>query len=59
MDIARLMSLAFHGNVSSMKQMMSINYFLDALDDPDFELKIKEKIRTKLTLRPIDSRWLE
>ena len=41
-DISRLMSLAFPGNVSSMEQKMAIDYFLDALDDPEFELKIRE-----------------
>ena len=41
-DISRLMSLAFPGDVSMMAQKMAIDYFLDALDDPDFELKIRE-----------------
>ena len=41
-DISRLMSLAFPGDVSSMGQKMAIDYFLDALDDPNFELKIRE-----------------
>ena len=33
-DISRLMSLEFPGDVSSMRQKMAIDYFLDALDDP-------------------------
>ena len=41
-DISRIMSLAFPGDVSSIGQKMAIDYFLDALDDPDFELKIRE-----------------
>ena len=41
-DISRLMSLAFPGDVSTMGQKMAIDYFLDALDDSDFELKIRE-----------------
>ena len=36
------MSLPFRGDVSSMGQKMAIDYFRDALDDPDFELKIRE-----------------
>ena len=39
-DISRLMLLTFPGDVSSIGQKMAIDYFLDALDDPDFELKI-------------------
>ena len=41
-DISRLMSLAFPGDVSTMGQKMTIDYFLDALDDPDFELIIRK-----------------
>ena len=41
-DISRLMSLAFPGDVSSIGQIVAIDYFLNALDDPDFELKIRE-----------------
>ena len=41
-DISRLMSLAFPSDLSSMRQKMAIDNFLDALDDPDFELKIRE-----------------
>ena len=41
-DIPLLMSLAFPGDVSSIGQKMAIDYFLDALDDPDFEIKIRE-----------------
>ena len=41
-DILRLMSLTFPGDVSSMGQKMAIDYFLDALDDPDFELNIRK-----------------
>ena len=36
------MSLAFPGDASRMGQKMAIDYFLDPLDDPDFELKIRE-----------------
>ena len=39
-DITRLTSLAFPGDVSSMGQKIEIDHFLDALDDPDIELKI-------------------
>ena len=58
-DISRLMSLAFPGDVSSMELKMAIDYFLDAKDDPDFELKIREsgpKNLNMLTLVPFDSR---
>ena len=41
-DISRLVSLAFPGDVSTMSQKMVIDYFLDALNDPDFALKIRE-----------------
>ena len=41
-DISRLKSLAFPGDVPSMEQKMAIDYFLDALDDPDFDIKIME-----------------
>ena len=41
-DISRLMSLAFSGDVSRMGQKMAIDYFLDALNDSDFERKIRE-----------------
>ena len=41
-DMSRLMSLAFPGHVSSRGQKMAIDYFLDAADDPDFELKIRK-----------------
>ena len=41
-DISRLMSLAFPGDVSSMGQKMAIDYFMDVLDDPGFELKMRE-----------------
>ena len=44
-DISRLMSLAFPGDVSSMEQKMAIDYFLDALNDPDFDLKIRRVSR--------------
>ena len=47
-DISQLMSLAFPGDVSSMGQKMAIDYFLDALDDPDFVLKIRRVSRTNL-----------
>ena len=40
--ISQLMSLAFPGDVSSRGQKMAIDHFLDALDDLDFELKIRE-----------------
>ena len=36
------MSLAFPGDVSTMRHKMAIDYFLDALDDSTFELKIRE-----------------
>ena len=44
-DISRLMYLAFTGDVSNMEQKMAIDYFLDALDDPDFELKYERVSR--------------
>ena len=36
------MSLTFPDDVSSMGQKIAIDYFLDALDHSDFELKIRE-----------------
>ena len=36
------MSLAFPGDVLTMGQRMAIDDLLNALDDPDFELKIRE-----------------
>ena len=36
------MWLAFPGDVSSMEQKMAIDYCLDAQDDPDYELKVRE-----------------
>ena len=53
------MSLAFPSDVSSMGQKMAIDYFLDALDDPDFELKIREsepKILNEAYTRAFDPR---
>ena len=41
-DISRLMSSAFPGDASSMRQKMAIDYFLDSLDDLDFEFKIRK-----------------
>ena len=34
--------MALHGNVSSIGQKMQIDYVLDALNDHDYELKIRE-----------------
>ena len=45
-DISWLMYLAFTDDVSNMKQKMAIDYFQDALDDPDFELKYERVSRT-------------
>ena len=40
--MSRLMSLVLPGNVSGMGQKMAIDYVLDALNDHDYELKIRE-----------------
>ena len=41
-DITSLMALAYPGDVSAMSQMMSLDYFLAALDESELELKIRE-----------------
>ena len=42
-DIRRLMALAYPGEKSSLAEHIARDSFLTALDDPDFELKIREK----------------
>ena len=39
-DIARLMALAYPGDMSAMSQMMLRDYLLAALDESELELKI-------------------
>jgi hypothetical protein len=42
-DIQRLMALAYPGERSSLAEHIARDAFLTSLDDPDFELKIREK----------------
>ena len=42
-DVRRLMSLAYPGEKSSMADHIARDAFLVALDDPEFELKIRER----------------
>ena len=42
-DIRRLMSLAYPGEKSGLAEHLARNAFLTALDDPEFELKIRER----------------
>jgi len=42
-DIRRLMMLAYPGDRSAMAERLAKEHFLCALDDPDLELKVREK----------------
>jgi hypothetical protein len=42
-DIRRLMALAYPGEKSSLADHISRDAFLTALDDPEFELKVRER----------------
>jgi hypothetical protein len=42
-DIRRLMTLAYPGEQSALSEHIARDAFLSALDEPDFELKIREK----------------
>ena len=42
-DVQKLMSLAYPGEKSSMAEHIARDTFLSALDDPDLELKIRER----------------
>jgi len=42
-DIRRLMMLAYPGDRSEMSERLAKEYFICALDDPEFELKVREK----------------
>jgi len=42
-DIRRLMALAYPGERSSLADHVARDAFLSALDDPEFELKIRER----------------
>jgi hypothetical protein len=42
-DIRRLMALAYPGEKSSLSEHIARDAFLTALDDPEFELKIRER----------------
>jgi len=41
-DIRRLMALAHHSLTETAREEIACNYFVDALDDPDFTLKVRE-----------------
>ena len=47
-DIRRLMALAYPGEKSSLAEHIARDAFLSALDDPEFELKIREREPTDL-----------
>ena len=42
-DIQRLMALAYPGEKSGLSEHIARDAFLGALDDPEFELKIRER----------------
>jgi len=42
-DVRRLAALAFPDMDQKNREVVSCDYFIDALDDPDFGLKIREK----------------
>ena len=42
-DIRRLMMLAYPGDRSAMAERLAKEYFICALDDPELELKVREK----------------
>jgi len=42
-DVQRLMALAYPGEKSSLSEHIARDAFLSALDDPDFELKVRER----------------
>ena len=42
-DIRRLMMLAYPGDRSQMSERLAKEYFICALDDPELELKVREK----------------
>jgi len=42
-DVQRLMALAYPGEKSSLSEHIARDAFLSSLDDPDFELKIRER----------------
>jgi len=44
-DIRRLAALAFSGIDYQARESMAADYFLDALGDPDFGLKIRELVQ--------------
>ena len=49
-DIRRLTALAFPGMPSQMREVTACDHFLDALGDPDFALKIRERHPSNLEL---------
>jgi len=49
-DIRRLAALAFPGMPSQMREVTACDHFLDALGDPDFALKIRERHPSNLEL---------
>lgn len=42
-DISRLMALAHPQLVSSSREVIACDYFIDSLNDPDFALKVRER----------------
>ena len=50
-DIRRLAALALHELDRKARETISCDYFIDALSDPNFALKVRERFPKDLTLR--------
>jgi len=49
-DTRRLVALAFPNLDHKSGELMACDYFIDALDDPNFALKVRERMRKNLDL---------